>query len=364
MAFLDQIVDMTLYNEMLEAKYIKEQSHPKFPSLTIVNYTDSCMWDQKWNDVTLACRGIIFDKDTLEVYARPFSKFFNYEQEGAPQWSLEDKVMVQDKLDGSLGILYLQLDGTWAVATRGSFNSDQAQWASEVWEGKYSEMFTPNPNWTYLFEIIYPENRIVVNYDGWQDLVFLAAVDIETGHTVPYNQALEGWPGPIVPIFEESITLEEALRLPERKGFEGFVLLKKETDERIKIKYEEYKTLHRYLTNTTPKHVWEVLSSGEDPSVVFAAAPDEFHEWLRGVVSDLQRKFDEEKSRAEHDFGIVQNRLSHNFDRKQFALDVEGLSTKAYLFKLLDARPIDDMIWKNIKPTGDYTFRVVSSDAD
>ena len=33
-------------------------------------------------------------------------------------------------------------------------------------------------SWTYLYEIVYPENRIVLNYRGLHDLILLGAVDI------------------------------------------------------------------------------------------------------------------------------------------------------------------------------------------
>ncbi|NJO65857.1 MAG: hypothetical protein HC836_49640 [Richelia sp. RM2_1_2] len=36
--------------------------------------------------------------------------------------------------------------------------------------------------YTHLFEIIYPENRIVVNYDGAEKLVLLGLIDRESGY--------------------------------------------------------------------------------------------------------------------------------------------------------------------------------------
>jgi hypothetical protein len=75
-------------------------------------------------------------------------------------------------MDGSLGILFYYR-GEWVVTTRGSFTSDQAIRAKKILDEKYNlDLF----NWkhTYLFEIIYPENRIVVRYD-YEDLIFISA---------------------------------------------------------------------------------------------------------------------------------------------------------------------------------------------
>ena len=280
---LSDVVNIDLLDEMVQNKYVKIQTHPEFPEYSIANYTDSCMWDQVWNEATLNCRGLIFNSKTLQVMERPFSKFFNYEQEQAPKWGLSTKVHVTDKMDGSLGILYWRPDGKPAIATRGSFDSDQARWATDFYQRVYWNNWYPNANFTYLFEIIYPENRIVINYGDTTDLVLLGAVDTATGQSIPPDVAASEaeWVGSHAPIYWQDTTLENVISQPPRAGMEGFVLWNRDTDERVKIKYDEYKMLHRYLTNTTPKHVWEVLSTEQDPNEIFASAPDEFHVWLK-----------------------------------------------------------------------------------
>lgn len=361
---LNDVLDTAHLDEMIQNKYVKIQTHPKFPELSIANYTDSCMWDQMWNDTTLNCRGLIFNNQTMEVLARPFRKFFNYEQEQAPKWDLDTKLHVTDKLDGSLGILYRQPDGNYAVATRGSFNSDQAQWANEVYEALHASLWEPNPKYTYLYELIYPENRIVVNYEGMQALILLGAVDIETGESIPVEDIAVDWPGFIVPIFHDEATLKEILESPARENAEGVVMWNRETDERVKIKYEDYKILHRYLTNTTPKHVWEVLSAGQDPDEIFAAAPDEFHVWLKDVIEELQEKFLAIKMEAETDFKQITRNMSPSTTRKDFADKAQYARHTSMMFKMYDRQPVDEAIWRMIKPSGVRTVRTVNSDAD
>lgn len=363
--YFDDVVPSSLYREMLDAKYVKEQIHPKFPNLVISNYTDSCMWDQVWNDVTMTCRGLIWDRTTSEVLARPYRKFFNHDQEQAPKWPLDAKVHVTDKLDGSLGILYRQPNGQYAIATRGSFASEQAEWGTEVYRETYDGDFEPDENWTYLFELIYPENRIVVNYEGLQNIILLGAVDNATGASVAIEDIAGTWPGLIVPLFHEDATLQDVLLAPVRDNAEGLVLWHRDSDERVKIKYEEYKRLHKYLTNTTVKNVWEILSSGEDPKQTFAGAPDEFHDWLKEILTEFENEFDRIEQAAVSQYKEIVAKLPEDFTRKNFALAAQESDLTSLLFKLYDDQSITSDIWKMLRPHGQTrTVRKVDSDAN
>lgn len=370
MTQIHEVVVLSEYEAMVDAKYVREQTHPDFPDLVIANYTESATWDRVWNDTTLQCRGLIYSADTGEVLARPFRKFFNYEQEEAPKWDLDTMLHVTDKMDGSLGILYIQPDGQPAIATRGSFASDQAKWATAHFREKYAdrpELLSMAKYYTFLFEIIYPENRIVVDYGDRAELVLIGVVEIETGESVDVDLPVRfgDWNGPVVPIFKTA-PLSEILTHPPRENAEGYVLWHEETDTRVKIKYEDYKVLHRFMTNTTEKHVWEVLSTGQDPAAVFAAAPDEFHEWLKFVVADFQREYDRMEDEAISYWDNERHWLPEGYSRKEFA-NAAGRVPQPYramMFLLEDNRSLDEFIWKQLKPVGGgSTMRYVSPDA-
>lgn len=361
MPHLFDILDAAEYQRMLDARYVKVQSHPTLP-LLIHNYTDAATWDAQWNDITLTCRGLITHAETGEVLARPFRKFFNHDQPQAPVFDLDDSVLVMDKADGSLGILVNTEDGP-ILATRGSFASNQSQWATAHYRERYSA-FAPNPEWTYLFEIIYPENRIVVDYGSLADLVLLGAVDIATGASVPLDQAKEGWPGSSVPTFPYR-TLREVLEAPEMENSEGFVVWHAEQDERVKIKFAEYKRLHKLLTGINSKHVWEILATGGNPVDVFAAAPDEFHGWLKEQVRSLTGAYSALAEQANREYRNVLADLPEGFDRRAFAQRVAQHPMKTHMFLLLDGKSIDEPIWKTLKPVaGGESVRLVTSDAD
>ena len=78
-----------------------KQTHPTLP-LTIWNYTPAVQYGEKWDEVTLQCRGLVTGTEG-NVVARPFKKFFNLEEnKHTPTSDFE----VFDKMDGSLGLMF------------------------------------------------------------------------------------------------------------------------------------------------------------------------------------------------------------------------------------------------------------------
>ena len=147
--------------------------------LTLYNYTVKCTQDRHWNDFTLSARGLVLCLDQKKIVALPFPKFFNYGETGYD--IPKENYFSTDKLDGSLGIIYCW-NNKWNVCTRGSFDSPQAQWA-ERWFTEHFFMKNFNTitnNLTILAEIIYPENKIVVNYGNTEELFFLSSYNRET----------------------------------------------------------------------------------------------------------------------------------------------------------------------------------------
>lgn len=369
---IEDIFDYALYEESTALGYIQTQTHPTLP-LTIHNYSKSCTWDAKWdpetnswavgwNEATINCRGLITNPETGEVVARAMAKFFNHDQPGAPKLDLSDEVVVTDKVDGSLGILYSTGDG-YAIATRGSFASKQAIWGTKIWETKYADKFVPNPNWTYFFEIIVPQNRIVIKYEDMEDLILLGAVDTESGLDIPLELARDGWTGPVVGVFPYK-TYGEVLLAPDRSNAEGFVLFHKSSNTRVKIKQAEYLRLHRILTNVNKRAVWEILSAGDDPVEIFSDAPDEFHAWLKSTIASLQADFDSIYEKAHKAHNDIIESLPIDYARRDYAILASKHVMKAYLFLILDGKDISQTIWENIRPVGEQASQKVFTGGD
>lgn len=322
--------------------------------LTVANYTDRCTWDRAWTPTTLACRGLIFDEQQ-RVVARPFPKFFNHGEPNAPAIPLHDYVVTTDKVDGSLGILYPSPFGGYSIATRGSLTSEQALVGSLIWKSKYAGRFTPNPSWTYLFEIVYPDNRIVLDYGDQRDLILLGAVDIATGRSVNPTAAALGWPGPAAETLSHP-TLASALSAPPREGREGMVVWHPATDSRVKLKQEDYLRLHKLLTGVSERDIWEVMLRHEDPCDVYADTPDEFHEWIESVRVAITLRLGTLLSDVFYEYNLPEFKPRDGEPRGEYAARIHGHTYAPFFFRLLDGKSIWEMAMKKIRPNKTTTM--------
>lgn len=357
MATLDEIFDLELFNQMRDETYIRTQISDD-GELEIVNYTEKAQFARMWNEVTLNCRGLIYNITTREVIARGYKKFFNWD-DSSQQYPPTGPVLRSPKMDGSLGILYFH-NGRWAIATRGSFNSDQAIHASaKVWPS-WEMSLLAEEGITYLFEIIYPENRIVVNYGDDDRLVLLDAIDTATGKAnisafdaFPWADKVAKVP---LPGFQDTMASD----IPT--GEEGFVFYWPEKDFRVKMKAAEYIELHRMIFGLNARSVWSRLGDGETVKQIAERLPDEFHQWVRDIALGLFVEASSITQRAKNQFIDVESRLPPDYTRKEFAVEAVKSSMKAYLFMLVDGKDIKDVVWQAIKPAGGITISTISED--
>jgi RNA ligase len=358
-ARMGEVFDVALLAAMLAEGYVRVQVHPELP-LTIYNYTEQAAYEGVWNEVTLACRGLVVDLGTDEVLARPFRKFFNHGQPGCPVLDLAAPAVVSDKVDGSLGVLYPVPSGH-AVATRGSFDSEQARHATGVWRQRYADRFTPPAGWTMLFEIVYPGNRIVCDYGDLDDLVLLGAVQVSTGRSVPAAEALGfGWPGPVAETFAYA-SLAEALTAAPRPNAEGLVVHLLDADERVKLKQEDYIALHRIITGLNARTVWEYLITGAPLGELVAPLPDEFHPWVQAVAGDIAAAVDAEAGRLAEVYTTVCAQMPAGWlpgdraGRRDYAMVAARHPDKWALFNLLDGKDIRGELLRRAKPGPNVT---------
>ena len=355
-------MDVTLLNSYYEKGLLTKQSHPTLP-LTIWNYTDKVQYDGYWDEVTFQCRGLITDNLTGKPVVRPFKKFFNYEEVEGKGFipTQADYVYVQEKMDGSLGILF-NYEGEWVMATRGSFASEQAIKGLEIVKSKYF-LDSWMKEYAYLVEIIYPENRIVVDYGGKQKVVFLSAVLNETYKWEPTDDTELHWSTALMifkangipksdivkceQYFGFSEILFRSLKQANEKNKEGFVLRFHPGNFRMKIKFEDYVALHKIMTNLSTTSVWEVLSEGGSMESLLKDVPDEFYSKIKEYENSLIAEFNSLKTEYEDHFESIR-RLGTRKLFAQFA--TTGFKYPSILFGLLDGKDISPIIWRIIKP--------------
>jgi len=135
--------------------YVRERH-----GLLLFNYSNAALFSGEWNPYERVCRGLMIDSQTGQIAALAFPKFFNWMQGG--RCTKAHVVEATEKQDGSLAILYR--DDGLKICTRGSFDGEQALWATDFLNTMYPDLGETLPeDITLLFEIIYPENRIVID---------------------------------------------------------------------------------------------------------------------------------------------------------------------------------------------------------
>lgn len=333
-------INLQELNLLIEQKYISVQKH-KETSLYIYNYTPQTQFERFWNELTLQCRGLILNEKG-EIIARPFRKFFNLE-EHQPEEIPQEPFEVYEKLDGSLGILYW-LNNKPFIASRGSFTSMQAQKATGLLHTKYHHIIPHlKQGITYLFEIIYPHNRIVVNYGAAEELILLAIIDNNTGLDFP----LEDIGFPLVQRFDGINDFQKLkeLNYPNKEGF----VLKFQSGFRVKVKFEEYVRLHRILTGVSNKMIWEMLKNGTPMEAILERVPDEFYEWVKKTKENLIEEYTAIEAHCKNEFKELD-------DRKSTAMYYLTCKYPSILFAMLDKKDYSEIIWKLIKPTYEKPF--------
>lgn len=339
-------MDNKLLKKRVEERLVSVQKHSK-ADLFIYNYTAKVQYDKLWDEITLQTRGLILDAE-MNIVAKPFGKFFNIEEHpesDIPMLPFD----VFEKLDGSLGILYW-VDGKPFIATRGSFESDQALHATQILYSKYGHLFNViSEDKTYLFEIIYPENRIVVNYGELDDLFLLTIIDNKTG-----CESIENIGFPMVKRYDGINSISE-LKSLEETNKEGFVV-KFKNGFRVKMKFAEYVRLHRIITGVSNIAIWEYLRDEKPFDELLEKVPDEFYDWLTNTKNDIVAKYNEIYTKSYHAFHDLY--MFHN-DKKKFAIKVlsDYKEISSILFNIYNNKSIEPIIWKMIRPKYSKPFK-------
>ena len=335
-------------DKLVEEGWLISQVHPSL-DLTIYNYSQKTQYDKMWNEETLSCRGLVLNSKG-NVVARPFKKFFNLsEVEGEiPDLPFE----VFEKMDGSLGIFFWYNENP-IFASRGSFTSDQSKVGWEI----LKEMDYENlkKGITYLFEIIYPENRIVVDYGDTEKLVLLGAVETSTGEEIPYSSIGENLERfELVKKWSNKKSISELAKENDLVR-EGYVL-KFSNGFRVKVKFEEYCRLHRIITNVSNIDIWEKLKDGLPLNEILDKVPDEFYGWVKNTENRLREEFQNILSDSEKTLYSIKKKLGDS-ERKNYAEEIKKEINSGILFNLLDGRNPDQSIWKLVRPKWAKPFK-------
>lgn len=341
--------------------------------LVLYKYTKKCVYDKVWNEYTRKARGIIFNRKTGECVARPYEKFFNIGE--LPETEIENLpkggYKLYDKLDGSLGILYWH-NGKPLISTCGSFNSEQAIEANKILKekGYYDKLMSNHYPFsrtlTLLFEIIYPENKIVCDYNGKRDLFLTGAIDRITGQDYDiYGIGLKNYLDYLN--FPRAIqytdaSLESAINSKGTitKDKEGWVY-RNENGFRVKVKGDEYLRIHKLISGISPLFLWDSMNKGNVSTDTIKDLPEEFKKEVLSIKGILENNYKLHKTDMLFEIDLMLKKIGlGNIEdinyRKKLGLYLKDNNVKhrsmffPYLTK--NNKVIDTYIMKKIRPKG------------
>ena len=315
------------------------------------------------------CRGLILDEDDdWSIVCYPFKKFFNAREKHAAEINWKT-ARAWEKVDGSLMTLYYY-KGKWYVSTTGTPDADcPLQKTDLTYREKFNELLFQQlraarlkiedvffPDHCYMFELVGPDNRIVVRYPEWK--LYLLGVrklfDLSEwfffhGHGIGGTFDM-----PEIFYFSSLEEAENAAAALDPMGCEGFVVCDSSFN-RLKIKSPRYVELHHLKSELTPRRLLEVIRRGESSEFLTY-----FPEWSP-EFSRMEAVYNVLVDQIDRDFF----RLKHIEDRKVFAQTVEHFNNKHALFALKSGKATSGRDWfrQLTPPAAERAFETLSGRA-
>ena len=361
-------MDFKQLDRLVGEGYLSKKISP-CGKLMLYNYTDKCTYEKKWNKYTRVCRGTVYEVETGEVVAKAFDKFFNFGELSASKGRnilKQENYVVSKKIDGSLGILYYY-GGKWRMNTRGSFESDQAIEGLKILYDKYDTKCL-NKLVTYLVEIIYPDNRIVVDYGDKRGLILLAAYNTFYSRELTGDSLYWSHKDSFMPVAEQyEYVFDDLFKLQKTlpSDNEGFVV-RLISGERVKFKCEEYMKIARIISHATPLEFWKKMENGIVNRDGLELLPEEFEKDIREIVKTLEHNYLATYGEIAQNYQYLMDKITEECFgnigniRKEIASRFRDYTHAAVMFSVYDgcSKCIEKYIMKLIRPKSNKLERL------
>lgn len=317
---------------------VYSKRHPKYSNLVQFGYDQIESAKDKFNPHVIESRGLILDEaNNWNVVAYPFNRFFNY-GEGVNQHDIHwGTARVQEKVDGSLMIMYYY-DDQWQVATRGSINAsgnvgDNSFTFAELFWKIFTKQFDfgvindLNRTRTYMFELVSKYNRVVCDHsenEGELILIGMRSNIFFDEFWVSEYPELNPVKEFSLATFDDVIKAAEALNPMQQEGFVVF-----DGVNRQKIKSPKYVLIHHLQDGFGPRRIVELIKLGEISEVL-----SYYPEYMK-LYDDIENRINLLATESDADY-ILLNRTP--LSRKEFALLAIKTINPGAMFALLDKK--------------------------
>lgn len=321
---------------------VSHRRHERYPNLVSLSY--SLISSPLDNPIVQECRGIILDEaNNWKIVAFPFKKFFNLGEKNAAKINWNDSTAYL-KNDGSLAILYWY-DDQWQVATSGSpdaggntVGDKELTYRRMFWETftKLKMHLPEHKSICYMFELMGPVNRVVVNYYE-NELRFIGARCLQTNEELPITDSRfpRGWlrAQPYYIINGEQGVKDFVEDNLNKLGLEGLVVVDNDWN-RVKIKCKRYVELHHLKEQWNPRSILDLVRKGEQDEMI--AYFPEFKDSIEVVMDKYQRLI--------LNVNCEYEMFKHIVDRKEFASAVKNNKYSSFLFALKSGKDLHEVL--------------------
>lgn len=335
-------------------------------NITAVHYPNEGCYILSYNMITSPkmapevrdCRGLILSDDFNTVYCKPFTRFFNMgECQETMNFSFEH-AQVLEKVDGSMINMWHHPKIGWCMATRKrAFGEGETSFGSITFHdllativdfSKLNHDFRGYEDYTFTFEFVSPETKVVKDYGKERALYFLAMHNNKTCEFMENGRD-------IFANIMKNVTSFKNLKFPQQYDLhtyadvqkcieslnntdEGFVCYNYDTHVRVKVKNPRYLQIayRRQNGGITEKSVVEM---------VFQNECDEYLAYYPNDVSIIML--------YKNAYETVLNTINKEYDnimslnlttRKEMASIILKSPYRSILFSMLDGSDINTAV--------------------
>lgn len=324
----------------------------KYPNLYLLKYN---MIDSPMSEpVVQECRGIILDStDNWRVISRSFDKFFNESEGHADKIDWSENVTVQEKVDGSLMVLY-RYNNEWCVQTSGTPDASgqvhdcEGMSFNDLFWKTFNDMkleLPPSEDLCYSFELTSPHNRVVVPHTDTK-LTLIGVRDRITGCEYPSSMFAFQFPAVKEYNLKSLDEVVETFKTLSPLSQEGYVIrgARKANGSyaRVKVKHPGYVAIHHMRDTLCDRAMLEVIRTGESSEFLtyfpeYAPQFNAIKERLDKLIVELQMDYiaAETAVAVSQPIGILRTaERASKEDQKVFAAKACKSKCSAALFQL------------------------------
>lgn len=303
---------------------ISSNFHPADPRV-ILNY---CQIKSKPKDhpIVKECRGLVLDRNTYQIVAKSFNRFFNLGELPEQEAFAWDNCEAVTKEDGSLILVYNYREKL-CVNTRNSFGESCPNGHNETWEKMVLNLLPERtkrcmiePMWnnsTFVFEFCSPFNRVVKSYPS--SLYLLGVFEGKNEFTQRNVDSFAKMLDLKLPRKYKISSLESARELVEKLAQENPMnegVVFNDGGMRIKFKTQTYLALHRTINNGNvmlPSNLIPLIlqNEHEEIKVYFPELREQIQlaeDWLKHWRADTWAKYcDIQHKESQKEFALAAN---------------------------------------------------------